>query len=492
MYRVCPSDFDGNYMYYYPSLYPLANPQLNGYTANNILVYKDNILVSEGKRTANRLGKVWRIPATDLTSFVRSDMRNCGPKVPATVNIELPTSAVFTPSAVRFGADTYSFSTSEPCFKIGNTCNTNFEVTRVGTGQIDQHYNIKILDIDRDTPSINLDDPQNPQGVAWGGRLIFKEPVPNSTVSSLAAQIRNAYPSQNLNTLQTFLGSDNCEIVTDPFEATKLCFNTTYTMNNPLERPNQPLTEHLFQSVDAPVSGIFVEGNVGATGKVKDFRIQNNSLAVGGTVTVRGGTSKSNYLTGQSLIDWSKVSSKLTTLFNSGSLSAMVVVSPSLNGNSYSGTSWKLNSSTSDPLASTSTTYSTPPEGKLWRHDGNLVFTGPVTFSGSGTVLVNGDIIFNGAVNCSTARLGFVASGKIIFNTNSVDCGGYTALGGTISFSDASSGSAKGIFVARDNISLPNAALLTEPYYIKYDSLFASNPTALYKEILRVVLSTSS
>ena len=363
---------------------------------------------------------------------------------------------------------------------------------RVGSGQIDQHYKIKVLDIDRDTPAINLDDPQNPQGVAWGGRLTFKEPVPNSTISSVAALIRNAYPSQNLNTSHTFLGNNSCEIMSDPFEATKLCFNATYTMTNPLERPNQPLTEHLFQSVDAPASGIFVEGNVGATGKLKDFRIQSNSLAVGGTVTARGGTSSSNYITGQSLISWSTVSTKLTNLFVSALSSATNVESSALAGNNFSGSVWNLNSDTSDPLSTTETTFSTPPEGKLWRHDGNLIFTNPVTFNGAGTLLVRGDVVLNGAIGCTNSRLGIIAEGKITINTNDVACGAYTALGGSASFGDAASGTVRGIFVAKNNVSLPNIALLTEPYYIRYDSLFASSPTAVYRELLRIVFSTSS
>src|SRR3989344_2425698 len=263
-------------------------------------------------------------------------------------------------------------------------------------------------------------------------------------------------------------------------------------MTNPLERPNQPLTEHLFPSVGAPVSGIFVEGNVGATGKLKDFRIQSNSLAVGGTVTARGGTSSSNYITGQSLISWSTVSTKLTNLFVSALSSATNVESSALAGNNFSGSVWNLNSDTSDPLSTTETTFSTPPEGKLWRHDGNLIFTNPVTFNGAGTLLVRVDVVLNGAIGCTNSRLGIIAEGKITINTNDVACGAYTALGGSASFGDAASGTVRGIFVAKNNVSLPNIALLTEPYYIRYDSLFASSPTAVYRELLRIVFSTSS
>lgn len=493
MYRVCPSDFDGNYMYYYPSLYPLADPQLNGYQANNILVYKDNIFVAEGKRpNTSREAKVWRIATSDLTAFVRSDMKNCGPKIPANLEISLPSSAIFTPKEIRFGADTFNFSATEPCFKIANECNSRFEVTRVGTGQIDQHYSIKVLNIERDTSAINLDDPQNPQGVAWGGKLTFKEPLPNSVISSIAATIRNAYPGQNLNTSHTFVGTDSCEVTSDPFEATKLCFKTTYTMTNPLERPGQPLTQHLFQSIEAPVSGIFVEGNVGGSGLIKDFRIQYNSLAVGGTVTVRGGTKTSNYLSGQTLLDWNKISPKLTTLLESGLDSATEV--SALNGNIFNGANWNLNSSSSDPRSLSSTTFSSPPEGKLWRHNGNLIINAPLSFTGSGTVLIRGDLTISGAITCTDSRLGIIAEGSITLNTNSIDCGAYTALGGSISFGDASSGSGtvRGIFVAKNNINLPNLAQLTEPYFIKYDAHFASSPTALYRELLKIVFTTSS
>ncbi|MDO8650102.1 MAG: hypothetical protein Q7K33_02210, partial [Candidatus Berkelbacteria bacterium] len=461
---------------------------------NDVIIRDDYMYVAQGRRTANdtTTAKVLRSSnkINNLVRFYRSGSELCGPKEPATVQIELPSAAVFTPKEIRFGADTYSFSATEPCFKVGNNCSSRFEVSRIGTGQIDQHYSIKILNIERDTPATNLDDPQNPQGVAWGGRLTFKEPVPTSTISTMAALIRSSYPGQNLNTTHTFLGGNNCETVTDPFEATKLCFNSTYTMTNSLERPNQPLTEHLFQSIGAPVSGIIVEGNVTAPNDVNGFTLDPNAIAVGGRVNVAGSTSQlQGYLNDQSVtFNWNHVSLRLGELYTKG----MSLGTRTSSGN-YNEPNWYLNSTTSNPAVNTASTFSSPPEGKIWKVDGNLNLR-ETTFHGAGTIVIDGDLTISHPLSCESAstRLGFIVHGKININTDSIGCGAYTALGGNINFKNVASGEVDGIFVAKDSIKLPSKASLTGTFRVGYDSYFATNPTALYQELLSIVFATSS
>ena len=487
--RVCPAFFNGNYIYYYRSL-----EDQTGYKTNDVIIRDDYMYVAQGRRTANdtTTAKVLRSSnnINNLVRFYRSGAELCGPHIPATVEIELPSAAVFTPKEIRFGADTFTFSVTEPCFKIANSCNSRFEVTRVGLGQINQRYKIKIIDIERDTSAINLDDPQNPQGVAWGGRLTFKEPVPSSTINNIAAAIRNAYPGQNLNTNNTFLGGNNCEAVADPYVATKLCFDTTYIMTNTLERPNQPLTEHLFQSIGAPVSGITVEGNVTAPDDVNGFTLDPNAIAVGGNVNVAGSTSQlQGYLNDQSVtFNWNHVSLRLGELYTKG----MSLGTRASSGN-YNDANWYLNSTTSNPAVNTTTTFSSPPEGKIWKVEGNLNLE-TTAFHGSGTIVIDGNLTISGQLTCDSAstRLGFIVHGKININTDSVDCGAYTALGGKINFENVASGEVNGIFIARDSIKLPSKASLTGTFIVGYDSYFVANPTALYQELLMVVFSTSS
>ncbi|MEK9167348.1 MAG: hypothetical protein AAB613_01220 [Patescibacteria group bacterium] len=487
--RVCPAYFNGNYIFYYRSLEDQA-----GMKTNDITVRDDYLYVAQGRRNPNdtTAAKVLRSSSkvNDLVRFFRSGAELCGPKIPANVEIELPSASVFTPKDIRFGADTYTFSISEPCFKIANNCHSKFEVTRVGNGSIDQRYKIKIINIERDTAAINLDDPQNPQGVAWGGRLTLKEPVPTSTISTMANLIRSSYPGQNLNTTHTFLGGDNCEIVTDPFEATKLCFNTTYTMTNNLERPNQPLIEHLFQSIGAPVSGITVEGNVTAPNDVNGFTLDPNAIAVGGNVNVAGSTSQlQRYLNDQSVtFKWNHVSLRLGELYTKGTS-----LGTRASSGNYNEPNWYLNSTTSNPAVNTTSTFSSPPEGKIWKVDGDLNLR-ETTFHGSGTVVIDGDLTISDPLSCDSAstRLGFIVHGKISINTDSVSCGAYTALGGNINFKNVASGEVNGIFVARDSIKLPSRASLTGHFSVGYDSYFAANPTALYQELLAVIFSTSS
>ena len=278
--------------------------------------------------------------------------------------------------------------------------------------------------------------------------------------------------------------------------------------------PGSSLPEaDLWQTIAA--KGTYVPGNVSAPGQIAGFSLGSHSLAVGGTITVDGGTKLEQYLSDQSLISWNKVGSKINDLFDKkGVPLGTTTNSPgNFNGRHYSANSWNLTAPLANPAAGGSTSFSSPPEGKLWKIvvSGNELIVGNgssgTNFSGSGTIMVVGDngqevnITFNGPVTCSSGtRLSFMAKGSITFQPLPSDnydvevgCGAYTSLNGNINFAPGTvkSGNLKGIFVAKNNIVLPKADNLVGAFVIKRDDALATNPTSLLREMLNLVFQPS-
>ncbi len=393
---------------------------------------------------------------------------------PPKLTITLPPKLVFRPDQLRFdGLDyTVSYAASPPTVLSPPGSPYQVNIVELGQGDNDPRGNYYQLEIRSFVKRAN----------PYQYRLTLHNNVSAADLTALGAYLETRGNKNNV-----YLGTGDCA-VSASYEF--ICFNTKTAVNVP-EITNTDLPLTVREKIAIP--GIVVEGNVAAPVLIRDFRIYPNSLAVGGTITVRGGTSRPDYLSGQTLLDWGRISPKLDDLFNSGLSGANRISSSALNGNNYDGTTWNLNSSSSDPLSANSTTYSTPPEGQRWRHDSNLTIRQPITFSGSGTVLIEGNLTFEGPVNCASGtRLGFIAKGNIRINSNDVDCGAYTALDGSISFGDAESGSVKGIFVAKNDINLPSPTSLIQAYLINYDARFAANPTAVYRELLKIVFATSS
>ncbi len=283
---------------------------------------------------------------------------------------------------------------------------------------------------------------------------------------------------------------------------TTLCMKTTAR----LTVPGYPATNHiLIQSI--PVfGGISVEGNVAGTGTVSGFVFDENSpkaIAVGGAVNsgVTGGAGNvQNYTNNSTVLKWDPpgtVGAQIASIYNNASSKAAEATN---NPPDFSGGNIYLNASNRNLRNSGTTTLSSPPEGKLWKINGNTTFTN-VTINGSGTIMVNGNVTINNSLRCATgARFGIIATGTITINlaagTGKVACGAYVARGGDLIFSDGLNNpdiayEARGIFVTRGSIQLPSIAD-DVAFRVKYDSAFAADPTVLFKELLSIIFSTVS
>lgn len=331
-------------------------------------------------------------------------------------------------------------------------------------------------------------------------RLTFRDSVSKESLESVENYLKNnlVYTAR--------LTGPGCD-ASNPNVKSHLCLDTVTTV----KIYEQEKESHLQQTI--AVKGTFVPGNVAAPGEISGFSLGPQSLAVGGTIDVNGGTKLRNYLATQTAISWSSVEGKLNELFNQGVDLGAAVSTSGFNGRHYSADTWNLNALSVDPaVVGNSNSFSSPPEGKLWRvnADENLTIgngngSGTTTFSGSGTIVFTGardvNVTFKRPIACSPGtRLAFITKGNITFEARASDgyrvdvgCGSYTSLNGNINFapSTVKEGDLKGIFVASKNIILPKSENLTGPFTIGRDDLFASNPTVLLREILKLVFSPS-
>ncbi|MCR4278262.1 MAG: hypothetical protein NUV80_00170 [Candidatus Berkelbacteria bacterium] len=492
-YRACPSHVlpVGSDSYFYRSI-DRRDTEFRGYSVTDIAIHKDNIFIAEGRGTGStnqgstNVAKVWRTPISSLKSFPGD---KCGilPD-PASLQINLPTSQIYTPDRLRFGDQLYTFDETSLCFMTNSLCSPKISVDRVNNNLVDNTFRLTIKDIIKGD-GINLDDPRIQN---WGVRLTYKERVTFAVFNNIVGSLRNQPQSLD----HTFLGDSDC-VPAQEDVATNLCLRSRLTLNNPTERPGNPINQTLLQRIPIDVSQINVEGNVAAPEQVAGFTLDSKAIAVGGSVNVQGSTNQlDDYIDGQSeTFDWNRISLKLGALYAKGQ-----GLGTGVSGGSYYGANWFLNSDTNIPTNSNSSTFSSPPEGKIWKIENNSLTLGSVTFHGAGTIVINGDLNINGRLLCEdSTRLGFIVHGKININTDFVGCGAYTALSrssssndGTIIFKNVPSGQVKGIFIAKNSIRLPSKISLTGPFNVEYDSLFASNPTALYQELLRIVFTTSS
>ncbi len=293
-----------------------------------------------------------------------------------------------------------------------------------------------------------------------------------------------------------------------------ICFISTISLR---VRENLHITPVYLKEV-LPVKSISVAGNVGGV-NLSDFVIDANAIAVGDSVNVSGGSaSLNNYFTNSSLkwgngVDDGLFGQKANELYQKKSRGSTVSnatlgsvgTTGAFPGTAGSCSTWYLNSPTvSNPCNGAADSQSSPPEGKLW----NITTAGssstpfiigrvngpeatPVTISGSGTLAFDGDLYINAPIACSTGtRLGIITTGNIYLRTNSVGCGAFVSLGGSIFFDQAGvytahSGQLTGIFVAKGNLLLPKVDNLTDIYRINYDNAFATNPTILFRELLQ-------
>ena len=118
-----------------------------------------------------------------------------------------------------------------------------------------------------------------------------------------------------------------------------------------------------------------------------------------------------------------------------------------------------------------------------------------IIIKGTGTLIVTGDLIIDKPLKCQAdTSFGVIVTGSITFNDPEIECGAYVALNGNIHFNSnvsSSDSEATGIFITGGNIILPSVSQGVV-YKMKYDSTFGLEPSALFRDILKIVFSTSS
>lgn len=394
------------------------------------------------------------------------------------LTFNLPPAKIYRPDKIEFDGSVFQVSYS-PSLSIGlvsGSSNYTAEIIEVDsstltTDPIGKYYHLKIKNF-------------LPRSNPYQFKMTFLTNVPSNNIAELSQYLNQFGPLRN-----SFFDGDECYL---PQGSDYLCLRTSATVKVP-EITSREVELNMLQKVGIP--GITVEGNVAGPGTLKDFTIEPNSIVVGGTVLSEGGTALSGYINSSRKIAWNNVSQQLTDRYDTGQrIGTDIVSSKYSNGTGeYSGNRWELNAFNRDPLVTTVNSISSPPEGKIWKTHGNLALTVPINFSGSGTIVVGGNLTIKSALTCdSQARLAFIVAGSISVETNLISCGAFIALGGDLTFSNATSGSVKGIFIARGDVNLPKKTLLTGPYAIKYDSYLAAHPTALLTESLEILFTTSS
>ncbi len=321
--------------------------------------------------------------------------------------------------------------------------------------------------------------------------LTFQDDVTKTDVNNLAGLLIGQPHAH------AFLGDGNCNTGT-----THLCLRPQIIADN---FQNRTGSVFMLQAIERDIAGeIIVEGNVLGATTIGGFAFSNRDwVAVGGSITgitdAADNQKLNDYLaqTGSKL-QWGSVSTpgtyahRLNVLKEEGNTKSTEIETNSYGSpNGY--TNLNLNSPNTSLSNPASSSFSSGPEGKLWKTTGTLTLTN-VNFGGVGTIIVNGSLVINGDLRCATGtRLGVIATGSITFNSPTINCGAYTALGGSININGTVSGlqDAKGIFVARDTIDLPTVESGAR-YTIRYDTGFALDPSALFRNLLNIVFTTTS
>lgn len=320
-----------------------------------------------------------------------------------------------------------------------------------------------------------------------------------ATAKSFGDFLKASPTANDINTV--FLSNRTCSVV-NTSSGTTLCMKTVAQLNAP---GFSPVRHTLIQSI--PVfGGVTLEGNVAGAGTITGFSFDDSApkaIAVGGQVIgVLGGAGNNpvNYTASSTQLKWDgPVKAQMLGLFANNKAKATTVSNPQ----PLAGGRIVLNSGSTSVRNPNTTTLSSPPEGKLWLINSDATFTN-VTMEGVGTILVEGNVTINGQLQCSTStptRFGIIATGSITFNlataNGKVQCGAYTALNGDIAFGGAALSDpevpyeARGIFVASQSVKLPVIAD-DVAFKIKYDTVFANEPTILFKELLKIAFSTVS
>lgn len=444
--------------------------------------------------------------AAVITSVLITNIQSTGAQAPSTAELRItfPTHRLATPDRLYILGNTYTFNSGPNPSLTLNSGSKPFTATATynpdtDTGSnIDDYYEITIGNITKGSPI----------GVVpgWLGAAAYSPPPAHNIFRFLGPkpeykvtfreqvnqgvldEVGNYLIEKNLISGPHYIGNANCE---GQLGGGKVCLDQKITLTAP-ELQN-PITQHLKQVISGLTgSSIRFEGSVAAPGTLQGFSFSNSkAIAVGGNVnaTQGGNTTLGNYIVGTKL-SWAQVEPQLTAMF------AKRTAGTTYESGTFNNSTWHLNATGNDPKVAATSSFSTPPEGKLWKTDGNLTFINGVNFQGRGTIAVNGNVVFNGTgdITCTNGDFGIIASGSITFDpgNNLINCGAFTALGGNIEMKQnfSSSRDWQAIFVAKGDILLPRVQNST--LTIKYNAPFASDPTVLYKELLGIIFSTSS
>lgn len=453
-------------------------------------------------------------PATGICIIMHSSF--CVGKV-TTLKITLPPTSLFTPKQLQIGSQLYNFSngnftptsqgkltvTTTP---VGTGLYTSYQVTVTGfqkgniIGYLPQSSN-KIAQLlgtaKAQTPPPALGGMCFVMQAACNGtggitiKLTFNQP--NLTAAQALAkdiQVNGATTSLSLAPVSSCQNPGN----SGPY----LCMDTSISFVTP--EVTSLAVQHLLQSVQVSPPGITLNGNTASGGNSSNFTFKNsNSVAVGGAVTLSNGQQLNNYESLVKTLQWSSVQPQLTSIFTSGKSNGSSVTASTL-----STANWYLNSSANTPAINSPSTFSSPPEGKLWNvtnlTSGALTVNvpGSLTIAGRGTLTVDGNVVITGTgtITCQPgSNFGILANGSITFGSGitTIGCGAFTALNGDITFQANLSNPIlpwKGIFLASGSVHLPKVSAGTQE--IDYDTDFAGNPTILYTSVLNLVfLSTN-
>ncbi|OGD61510.1 hypothetical protein A3A71_02700 [Candidatus Berkelbacteria bacterium RIFCSPLOWO2_01_FULL_50_28] len=403
----------------------------------------------------------------------------CSPNVfVPKITIKLPPRLIFKPDQLLFEDEKWRFDLSDSNNPVEvhqsgpNDYVANIILKDQGDGDNrGKYYEVTITGFDSREEEYNY-------------RLTLVPSASGSDIANIGSYLEQSGAHENV-----YLGSGECAGGLQEY----ICFNTDVIVEVPEILENgAPLPISLGPPMREKISvaDIRVGGNVLAPGEIADFEISDSAVVVGGSINIRGNPAKlPNYSSSE--INWSSVRSILQASFDKGFAAGTAV------GGNYTGAVWHLNSATNDPLNLQRSTYSTPPEGKVWKVAGNLTLNNSVQFDGIGSIVVDGNVTVRGDIGCTKAKLAIIASGTITFetpanHTETVECGAYVALGGSITFGDAYEGDVKGIFVARSSIDLPSRVPLTHSYSIDYDADLAANPPGLLRDILQIVFGAKS
>jgi hypothetical protein len=258
----------------------------------------------------------------------------------------------------------------------------------------------------------------------------------------------------------------------------------------------------LKQSIRVTSPGsITVNGNTASQGSQSGFNIEPHAIAVGGNVTGVGGNKLSNETNNASLgtdLNATNINNDITQDLTNGEKSGELVGSGNtVIGNSGATTQLYLNSPGNITTQGIPTTFSSPPEGKLWYVNGGLTINGPVQFNGLGTIVVSGNVTLDGNISCSPGSdfsiIATGTTGNISFggNVGDIGCGAYVSEGNiNLPQNPAPTQTWTGVFVAEGNVNLPT--IDSQNITINYDSNIATNPPVLLRSILSLFPTSPS